>query len=320
MINIVWNGENDKRTCKEVFSTVIPDIVDHDPDAVYLDADLMSCIGTLKWGEKSERAIECGIAEANMIGVAAGLSAQGFKPICHSFAPFASRRSFDQIFLSAGYAQNPITVIGSDPGVTAAMNGGTHMPFEDMAMYRTIPGATVLDISDPTVLEGALRQCVNMPGVKYIRAGRKTYHRIYGEGSELPIGKAICVKEGKDIALYASGIMVGEALSAAKLLKEQGIDAAVIDCTTVKPIDRETVVRYARQCGAAVVAENHNRHGGLFSAVTEVLAEEYPILTGVVAVEDEFGEVGPQSYLQKRFGLTPEHICDEALKVLKKKA
>lgn len=320
MYNIVWNGENDPRTCKDVLSRVIPDMVEKNPDIVYLDADLMSCIGTLKWGVTSERAIECGIAEANMIGVAAGLAAQGFKPICHSFAPFASRRSFDQIFLSAGYAKNDITIIGSDPGVTAALNGGTHMPFEDTGIYRTLPGATVLDVSDPTELESVLRQCPNVKGVKYIRVGRKSYQKIYSEDSEIPIGKAIPLREGNDIALFASGIMTGEALKAADMLAEQGIKAAVIDCFTVKPLDEETVIKYARQCGAAVVAENHNRYGGLFSAVAETLACNSPIPAGVVAVEDEFGEVGPQSYLQKRFGLTPEHIANEALAVLKRKA
>lgn len=320
MYNIVWNGENDPRTCKDVLSRVIPDMVEKNPDIVYLDADLMSCIGTLKWGVTSQRAIECGIAEANMIGVAAGLAAQGFKPICHSFAPFASRRSFDQIFLSAGYAKNDITIIGSDPGVTAALNGGTHMPFEDTGIYRTLPGATVLDVSDPTELESVLRQCPNVKGVKYIRVGRKSYQKIYSEDSEIPIGKAIPLREGNDIALFASGIMTGEALKAADMLAEQGIKAAVIDCFTVKPLDEETVIKYARQCGAAVVAENHNRYGGLFSAVAETLACNSPIPAGVVAVEDEFGEVGPQSYLQKRFGLTPEHIANEALAVLKRKA
>lgn len=319
MYSIVWNGENDPRACKEILGRVIPDMAEKDPEIVYLDADLMSCIGTLKWGVTSDRAIECGIAEANMIGVAAGLAAQGFKPICHSFAPFASRRSFDQIFLSAGYAKNDITIIGSDPGVTATMNGGTHMPFEDTGIYRTLPGATILDVSDPTQLESVLRQCPDRKGVKYIRVGRKTYQKIYAEGSEIPIGKAITLKEGKDIVLFASGIMTGEAMRAAQVLAEQGIDAAVVDCFTVKPLDEEAIIKYARQCGAAVIAENHNRYGGLFSAISETLACGCPIPAGVVAVEDEFGEVGPQGYLQKRFGLTPEHIVEEALAVLKRK-
>ena len=148
MLNIVYNGEMDPRQGKAVTGKVIPDIMEKDPKVVYLDADLMSCIGTLKYAKTNPRAIECGIAEANMIGVAAGLAAAGFKPICHSFGIFASRRVFDQAFLSAGYAKNDITILGSDAGVSAALNGGTHMPFEDMALYSALPGATVIDVSD----------------------------------------------------------------------------------------------------------------------------------------------------------------------------
>ena len=313
-------SEVKKIATREAYGNALAEFGEAYPDMVVLDADLAAATKTGVFKKKfPERHIDCGIAEANMMGVAAGLAAQGFKPICHSFAPFASRRSFDQVFLSAGYAKNDITIIGSDPGVTAAMNGGTHMPFEDTAIYRTLPGATVLDVSDPTELESVLRQCPSLKGVKYIRVGRKTYHKIYEEGSEIPIGKAIPLKEGKDIVLFASGIMTGEAMKAAQMLAEQGVDAAVVDCFTVKPLDTETVVKYAKQCGAAVVAENHNRFGGLFSAICEALAIGCPIPAGVVAVEDEFGEVGPQSYLQKRFGLTAEHIVSEALEVLKRK-
>ena len=143
-MEIVYNGEMDKRACKEVLGRVIPQLVKEDPEIVYLDADLMSCIGTLKGTrDVADRAINCGIAEANMIGVACGLASAGFKPIVHTFGPFASRRCFDQVFLSAGYAKNDITIIGTDPGVMAAMNGGTHMPFEDVALYRALPGSTV---------------------------------------------------------------------------------------------------------------------------------------------------------------------------------
>ena len=151
MTKIVYNGEMDPRLCKDVIGATVADLCEHDPDVIFLDADLMSCSGTLKWSKThADRAIDCGIAEANMAGVAAGLSAAGFKPIIHSFGTFASRRIYDQIFLSGGYAKNDITVIGTDPGVTAALNGGTHMPFEDVALYRALPGATVIDVTDPT--------------------------------------------------------------------------------------------------------------------------------------------------------------------------
>lgn len=320
MMEIVYNGEMDKRACKEVLGRVIPALVKENPDIVYLDADLMSCIGTLKGTrDVQDRAINCGIAEANMIGVACGLASAGFKPIVHTFGPFASRRCFDQVFLSAGYAKNDITIIGTDPGVMAAMNGGTHMPFEDMALYNTIPGATVIDVTDPTLLESAIRQCIDRPGVKYIRVGRKNYAKVYAEGSEIPIGKAVTLREGKDAVVFASGILVHEAMKAADLLAKEGVEISVLDMFSVKPLDEEAVVSYAGKTGAVVVAENHNRHGGLYGSIAEVLVEKCPVPAACVAVEDEFGEVGPQSYLQERFGLTAEHIVSQVRAVLARK-
>ena len=319
-MKIVYDGSMDPRPCKTVLGETIPALAAEDPDVIYLDADLMNCIGTAKWAAANpDRAVNCGIAESNMIGVAAGLASAGFKPIVHTFGPFASRRCYDQIFLSAGYAKNDVTVIGSDPGVTAALNGGTHMPFEDVALYRALPGSTVIDVTDPTMLISVLRQCKDRPGVKYIRVGRKSYARVYEDGSELPIGKAVTLREGTDLVIFACGIMVHEALQAAAALEKEGISAAVLDMFTIKPLDAEAVVAWAEKTGAVVVAENHNRFGGLCSAVSEVLAERCPTPAAFVAVEDQFGEVGPQTYLQERFGLTAAHIEEAARSVLKRK-
>lgn len=317
---IIYNGEMSKKLCKQVFSETIPALLEEDSKVVYLDADLMSCIGTAKAAAKfPDRAINCGIAEANMVGVACGLASAGFKPIVHSFGPFASRRCYDQVFLSGGYAKNDITIIGTDAGVTAALNGGTHMPFEDTALYRAIPNATVIDNSDPVMLESVLRQCVNLPGVKYIRTNRKTYAALYAEGSELTIGKAVTLREGTDLVIFASGIMVYEALKAAEALEAEEIHAAVLDMFSIKPLDEEAIVEWATKTGAVVVTENHNKYGGLCSAVSEVLARRCPTPAEFVAVEDSFGEVGPQSYLQERFGLTAEHIIAQAKAVLERK-
>ncbi len=320
MKQIVYNGETDPRLCKEVLAATIANLAEHDPDVIFLDADLMSCSGTQKWAkEHPDRAIDCGIAEANMAGVAAGLAIAGFKPIIHSFGPFASRRCYDQIFLSGGYAKNDITVIGTDPGVTATMNGGTHMPFEDVALYNVLPGATVIDASDPTCLESVLRQCVNRKGIKYIRVGRKQMAKIYAEGSELEIGKAVTLKEGTDAVVFAAGIMLHEALQAAQALEKEGVSAAVVDCFTIKPLDADAVEAWAKKTGAVVVAENANRHGGLYGMILEVLGERCPVPAACVAVEDEFGEVGKQDYLQARFGLTAAHIVEQVKKVLARK-
>ena len=263
-MKIVYDGSMDPRLCKAVLGEQIPALAAEDPDLIYLDADLMNCIGTAKWAAANpDRAINCGIAEANMIGVACGLASAGFKPIVHTFGPFASRRCFDQVFLSGGYAKNDITVIGTDPGVTATLNGGTHMPFEDVALYRAVPGATVIDVTDPTMLISVLRQCKDRPGVKYIRVGRKQYARVYADGSDLPIGRAVTLREGTDLVIFACGIMIHEALQAADVLERQGVSAAVVDLFTIKPLDADAVAAWAEKTGAVVVAENHNRFGGL---------------------------------------------------------
>ena len=319
-MKIVYDGTMDPRQCKAVLGETIPALAAEDENVIYLDADLMNCIGTAKWAaENPDRAINCGIAEANMVGVACGLAASGFKPIVHTFGPFASRRVFDQIFLSAGYAKNSITVIGTDPGVTATLNGGTHMPFEDVALYRALPGATIIDVTDPAMLISVLRQCKDREGVKYIRVGRKNYARMYEDGSELPIGKGVELRDGTDAVIFACGIMVHEAMQASAALEKEGISAAVVDMFTIKPLDVDCVLRWAEKTGAVVTAENHNRVGGLTSAVSEVLALKRPTPLEYVAVEDCFGEVGPQGYLQERFGLTAEHVAEAVRAVIKRK-
>lgn len=319
-MKVVYNGEKD-RAFKDVLGATIPRLAQEDKDVVYLDADLMSCIGTAKWAkENPDRAINCGIAEANMVGIAAGMSAVGFKPIVHTFGSFASRRCYDQVFLSGAYAGNSVTIIGTDPGVCAAFNGGTHMPFEDMALYRAIPGAYVFDITDASMLESVLEQCKDIAGVKYIRVGRKNNKKMYEDGSKFEIGKGIVVKEdGADAVVIACGIMVAKAMEAAELLAKEGIKITVIDMFTVKPLDEELVLKYAKSTGAVVTAENHNKIGGLYSAVTEVLGLKQPVPVEYVAIEDEFGEVGPQDYLEDRFKLTAEHIASKVKAAIARK-
>ena len=304
-MDIVYNGSKDSRMFNATIGATIDEIMKADEKVVWLDADLMSCSGTAKG--QGERYINCGIAEANMIGIAAGLSASGMKPYAHSFGTFSSRRAFDQAFLAAGYAGNPVTILGTDPGVTAAFNGGTHMPFEDMALYRALPEATVYDITDVPMLIDTLWKAKDMPGVKYIRVPRKGSYQVYADGISFTPGEGALLREGKDALIVASGIMVAEALAAAKALAEEGIEAAVIDPVTVKPLDAALIREWAEKTGLVVVAENHNKIGGLTSAVEDALIG-MPLKFGYVAVEDVFGEVGPEDYLRKQFDLTPEHI------------
>ena len=308
-MNIIYNGEKD-RLFKEVLGEYIPTLAQADDNIVYLDADLANCIGMGKFiQEHPDRGFDCGIAEANMIGIAAGLSSAGFKPIVHSFGPFASRRCFDQAFLSVGYAGNSVTIIGTDAGVCATMNGGTHMPFEDAALYRVIPGAYVFDVTDTVLLKSVLRQCVDLPGVKYLRMGRKQNAKMYAEGSEFEIGKGVVTRElGTDAAILASGIMVAKAMDAADALAKESIRVTVADLFTWKPLDAELVTDLARRTGAVVTAENHNMVNGLYSAVTDVLCRTCPTPVECVAVEDRFGQVGPQDYLEETYGLTVENI------------
>lgn len=311
----IYTGEKDTRLYKNVLGETIAQILACDPYAVYLDADLMNCISTAKLPAKTARAIDCGIAEANMIGIACGLSAVGMHPIAHTFGPFASRRCFDQIFLSGGYAKNSVTVIGTDPGVTAAFNGGTHMPFEDMALYRTIPEAVVVDVTDVSMLVSFLRKFQSIPGVKYLRVGRKESYPVYPEHYEFRVGEGAVLRTGEDAVIIASGIMVHEALQAANELEKAGVCAAVIDPVTIKPLDETLIRSWAEKTGVVVTAENHSRIGGLTSAVQAAVCG-MPLRFGIVAVEDCFGEVGPQSYLQERFGLTAEHIVQEVRRTL----
>lgn len=320
MPEFAYDGSNDDRAFKDVIGGTITRLLDTDPDVIYVDADLMSTIGTYKYHQQHpDRAINIGVSEANMMGVAGGLAAAGFKPIAHTFGPFASRRSYDQVFLSLGYAKNDATVIGTDPGVCAAFNGGTHMPFEDVALYRAIPTATIFDITDTAMFESILPQAVNLPGVKYIRVGRKVPVKVYKKGSEFEPGKAVQLREGSDVTIAAAGIMVAEALQAAETLAQEGIKADVLDMFTIKPLDVDALVKSAKKTGAVLATENHNRIGGLYAAVCEALASNFPCPADCVAVNDEFGEVGPQDYLQKRYGLTAEHIVDVAKQLIKRK-
>ena len=318
-MNIVYNGEKDINF-KDAMGRDIPEMASQDDRVVYLDADLANCVNMGKFiKENPERGFDCGIAEANMIGIAAGLSSAGFKPIVHTFGPFASRRCFDQVFLSVGYARNSVTILGTDAGVCAAMNGATHMPFEDMALYRAIPGAHVFEATDTVMLGELLKKCKDIPGVKYIRLGRKQNIKIYGEGSEFEIGKGVVLKEGPDATIIASGIMVAKAYEAAEKLAEEGIQVSVIDMFTVKPLDEDLVLEYAEKTGAIVTAENHNKIGGLTSAVSDLVVSKYPVPVEHVAVEDEFGEVGPQNYLEERYGLTTEHIIEKTKQAIERK-
>jgi transketolase len=322
MNNIIPTKENVTAGAdmRNAFCDALLDLAAENEKIVLLDADLMGAMGTKPFLKKyPERTVDCGVQEANMIGIACGLAVQGKIPFAHTFAPFCTRRALDQIFLSGAYNKANVKIVGSDPGITAAYNGGTHMPFEDMGIMRGIPQMTVVEPTDIVMLKNLMPKIADIKGMVYMRLVRKEVIKVYEEGSDFEIGKAAVLSEGSDVTIIAGGYCVAEALSASRLLRERGVSAGVIDMFTWKPLDEETVLKAAAATGAIVTAENHNIINGLGSAVSETLVKNRPVPLEMVGVQDEFGEVGPVSYLRERFGLTDRHIADAALKVLKRK-
>lgn len=288
---------------------------------VAVDADVSFSMGTEPFTEKfPQRSINCGIMEAHAVGFAAGMSAVGYVPFVHMFGTFATRRAFDQLFLSCAYQDLNVKIIGGDAGVTATANGGTHMPFEDMAIVRTIPNFTIVEPADGTMYKYLVPHMANTYGNFYVRSSRKKAMKIYQDDAKFTLGHANILTKGNDVAIISCGIMVHQALLAYELLKKDGIEASVVDMHTIKPIDRSAVENLANLCGAIVTAENHNIIGGLGNAVGEYLLEIDPVVPMErVGVNDTFGEVGTQEFLMAKFGLTAEKIARKAKKVIGRK-
>lgn len=309
----------DKELRKEFCDTLLA-MAEEDNKVVVLDADLMNAAGTKPFrAAYPERTFDCGVQEANMIGVAAGLSSRGFVPFTHTFGPFAARRACDQIFMSCAYAKQNVKVVGSDPGITAALNGGTHMPFEDVGIMSTIPEMTVVEPCDAVAVGKVTRLAKETYGTWYIRLHRKPAPVIYEAETEFTVGKANLLREGTDVTIIAMGYMVAEALKAAETLAAEGISARVLDMWCMKPLDEEAVLAAAKETGAIVTAENHNIRNGLGSAVASTLALNLPTVLEMVGVNDEFGEVGQVSYLAERFKLTASEIVAKAKKAVARK-
>ncbi len=305
---------------RSIYSGSLIEYGKKDDSICVLEADLMASASTNKFRDLfPDRTINVGVAEANMIGVAAGLSAMGLIPFAHTFAPFATRRCCDQITLSVAYAGLNVKIVGSDPGVGAELNGGTHMSFEDIAIMRNIPGMTIFEPVDSVQFKKLFPQILSSYGPAYIRLFRKNAWSIYQEEDEFTLGKGVLLKEGTDVSIFASGIMVKEALEAAEQLAEEGIRAEVVNFHTIKPLDKELAITSAVKTGCVVTAENAFVINGLGSAVDECLNEVHPVPVFKVGVRDRFGEVGKLDYLQKVLGLTAGHIAKEAHKAIRLK-
>ncbi len=321
-VKLIGKHEKDSRACRDGLALTLNELMAEDKSIVYVDCDLMGCINTKQLVKNyPDRAFEAGIAEGNAAGVAAGLAATGKKVFFHSFGTFSSRRCYDQIYMSAAYAGLSVRVLGSDAGVTAAFNGGTHMPLEDAAMYLSIPTATVIDPADYDQLASVTKGLVNVEGVSFTRFVRKDVIRVYDEGSEFEIGKGVVLHESdKDQAtIITSGIMVDESLKAYEALQAEGISVRVIDMFTWKPLDEGLVVKAAKETGAIVTAENHNTCCGLGSVVANCLAKNCPTVQEFVGVQDQFGQVGPQDFLMDTYGLRAANIVEAVKKAIARK-
>ncbi len=321
-VKLIGKHEKDSRACRDGLALTLNELMAEDKSIVYVDCDLMGCINTKQLAKNyPDRAFEAGIAEGNAAGVAAGLAATGKKVFFHSFGTFSSRRCYDQIYMSAAYAGLSVRVLGSDAGVTAAFNGGTHMPLEDAAMYLSIPTATVIDPADYDQLASVTKGLVNVEGVSFTRFVRKDVIRVYDEGSEFEIGKGVVLHESADdkATIITSGIMVDESLKAYEALQAEGISVRVIDMFTWKPLDEELVIKAAKETGAIVTAENHNTCCGLGSVVANCLAKNCPTVQEFVGVQDEFGQVGPQDFLMDTYGLRAANIVEAVKKAVARK-
>ncbi|MFV0253109.1 MAG: transketolase family protein [Beutenbergiaceae bacterium] len=294
------------------------ELMDTDDRFVVVNADLANANGLGGTVKKfPDRSFNVGVQEANMASFAAGMATYGYIPFIVTFAPFATRRIADQLMISISYAGTNVKVIGGDPGVTAELNGGTHMVFEDIAITRAMSGLTVVEPSDAVQLASLLPQIAHHPGPVYMRTYRKKAPAVYQQGQRFELGRAHVVRPGRDITLFASGIEVHQAVAAADLLAADGIAAEVVDIHTLKPLDAQTVVQSVRRTGAAVTCENHNVLGGLGSAVTEATAEHWPVPVLRIGSQDRKGQVGKLPFLVQEYELTAEHIAAKAARTLK---
>ena len=306
MFQLAENRQEAGRELRDCVVETLQELMKDDDKITALEADLGGASGFTKIKKTNpERFIQCGIAEANMMGVAAGLSLTGFKPFTHTFAPFATRRVFDQLFLSGAYAGNTINVYGSDPGFSVASNGGTHTAWEDVALIR----AVICDPADDVQMEWIIKEFLKMEGIHYVRSNRKAVRNVYKKGSSFKIGQGNILKEGKDILIIAAGQLVSEALDCAEELEKEGYSVEVIDMFTIKPLDEKLLIKEAKGKSKIVTIENHSIYGGLGSAVSEVIAENgISVPVKRIGVKEKFGQVGTAEFLQEEFGLTAKQI------------
>ncbi len=302
-----------KKATREALGATLVELASEGVDVVAVEADLSKSTTTSKLADAyPDRFFNVGIAEANMVDVAAGLAVAGKVAFTGSFAVFATGRAYDQIRNTVCYSNLNVKLTPTHAGITVGPDGGSHQMIEDLALMRVLPGMRVLVPADFNAAKAAIRCAAMTPGPFYVRLGRATLPEVYAEGAEWELGRANVLRKGSDVTLAACGVMVAEALAAADLLVADGISAEVIDVATIKPIDAETIVASAKKTGAVVTCEEHSIIGGLGSAVAEVLGENAPVPLKRIGVNDVFGTSGDPDELTVHFGLKATDIAAAA--------
>lgn len=304
------DGEVKKIATRESYGNALVELGKKNPNVVVLDADLAGATKTSTFKKEfPDRHIDCGIAEANMTGIAAGLSTCGKIPFVSSFAMFAAGRNFEQVRNSIGYPHLNVKIGATHAGITVGEDGASHQCLEDVALMRTIPGMTVIVPSDDIEAKAAVMAAAETDGPFYMRFGRAAVPVINDRPDyKFEVGKAVVVKDGTDMVIFANGVCVAEALGAAEKLAADGINAAVVNVHTVKPIDQDTILEFAKKTNRVFTVEEHSVIGGLGSAVCDVLSENYPVKVKKIGVYDRFGKSGPAGALMKEFQLDAEGI------------
>lgn len=302
-----------KKATREGYGAALVKLGEKYDNLIVMDADLAAATKTGMFKKAfPDKFYDAGIAESNMIGIAAGLAATGHIVFASSFAMFAAGRAFEQVRNSIGYTHLNVKIGATHAGISVGEDGASHQCCEDIALMRTIPGMVILNPADDVEAEKAVFAAAEYEGPVYLRFGRLAVPRIFDEDYDFQIGKGVELTEGNDVAIIATGLMVNEALMAAEELKKEGINARVINMATIKPLDKDIVIKAAKETGAIVTAEEHNVIGGLGGAISEVICENYPVPVVKLGVEDTFGRSGPAVELLHLYGLDAEHIVAKA--------
>lgn len=301
-----------KTATREAYGKALVELGEKDSNVVVLDADLAAATKTGGFKKAfPDRFFDTGIAESNMMGVAAGLSTTGYTVFASSFAMFAAGRAFEQVRNTIGYPHLNVKIGATHAGISVGEDGASHQCCEDIALMRTIPGMVIINPADDIEARAAVFAAAKYEGPVYMRFGRLAVPRIFDEDYKFEIGKAVTLKEGTDVTVIATGLLVAEAIEAEKLLAKEGISVNLINMATIKPLDKEAVIAAAKKTGCIVTAEEHNIIGGLGSAVSEAVCEECPVPVVKLGVEDTFGKSGPAVELLHLFGLDANGIVEK---------